>query len=270
MKCNTIIKKAGFYFFLLIFARTAGGQEHFEGPKMISIRGGTFYMGSGEGAFAANEKIHEVTLTSFAISESEVTQELYESVMTSNPSRLKGANLPVENVSWLDAVRFCNLLSQKAGLGAAYTIEGNTVVWNHNEKGYRLPTEAEWEYAARGGLLNPGPLERSPYSGGFEPDEYCWHRSNSGGRIQPVKTKLPNQLGLYDMSGNVWEWCWDWHNEYPDGPVSDPDGGENGRTRIIRGGAVVVNRSLLRVTFRVSYAPAYKADSLGFRIVQDS
>jgi formylglycine-generating enzyme required for sulfatase activity len=267
---NTVNRAAACFFLLLFALGTVPGQG-FEKPKMVNVRGGTFFMGSNEGSYALNEKVHQVTLTPFLISETEVTQALYESIMNVNPSRYKGADLPVENVSWFDAVQFCNALSLRAGLPVAYTIEGERVIWNREAKGFRLPSEAEWEYAARSGQQGVGsePLEQSPYSGGMDAEAYSWFRSNSGGKTQPVKTKQPNQLGLYDMSGNVWEWCWDLHNAYPDEAVSNPDGGEGGRTRIIRGGACVVNRNLLRVTFRVSYAAGYKAESLGFRIAQN-
>ncbi|MDR2766703.1 MAG: formylglycine-generating enzyme family protein [Treponema sp.] len=272
MKFDSTLKRASAFLFLLLFTLgTVPGREGFEGPKMISVRGGTFFMGSNEGSYAFNEKVHKVSLGSFLISETEVTQGLYESVMSANPSHYKGAELPVENVSWFDAVRFCNALSLRMGLPAAYTIEGEKITWNREAKGFRLPTESEWEYAARGGPQGAGSeaLEQSPYAGGTDAEAYCWYRSNSGGRTQQVKTKLPNQLGLYDMSGNVWEWCWDWHNAYPDEAASDPDGGEGGRTKIMRGGAWFVTRNLLRVTFRVSNPAAYRADSLGFRVAQN-
>ncbi|WP_443097622.1 formylglycine-generating enzyme family protein [Treponema succinifaciens] len=157
----------------------------------------------------------------FSILATEVTQELYESVMGENPSKFNGEkNLPVEQVSWYDAVYFCNKLSAKCGLTPVYAVAGETDVgkWgyaphkkekitgtvsqNENASGYRLPTMKEWQYAAKGG-------QNYNYSGSGNLDEVGWHRENSGSKTHPVAQKDPNGYGLYDMSGNVWEWCWD-------------------------------------------------------------
>jgi len=242
-------------------------------PAMISVKGGSFFMGSNEGAFRNNEKVHEVTVSTFLISETPVTQELYMAVMKENPSVFKGSANPVDSVSWFDAVLFCNALSIQVGLSPAYTIEETKISWNREAKGYRLPTEAEWEFAARGGLLGDrDPLEKAFFAGGSEENnaaDYCWFSLNSGRTTHPVKTKLPNQLGIYDMSGNVWEWCWDWHDDYPANPVPGYAGPDTGKRRIYRGGSYYNNASMQRVTFRISDDPALKASSRGFRIVQN-
>jgi formylglycine-generating enzyme required for sulfatase activity len=243
-------------------------------PTMITVKGGSFFMGSNEGAYRNNEKVHEVTVKTFLISETLVTQELYMAVMNENPSVFKGAANPVDSVSWFEAVAFCNALSIKVGLTPAYIIEETTVSWNRDARGYRLPTEAEWEFAARGGLFGDrGPLEKAFFSGGIDETsmaaDYCWFSQNSGRTTHPVKTKLPNQLGIYDMSGNVWEWCWDWHVEYPTDSVSGYAGPDTGRRRIYRGGSYYNNTNMQRVTFRISDDPALKANSRGFRIVQN-
>jgi formylglycine-generating enzyme required for sulfatase activity len=240
-------------------------------PKMIRINGGTFFMGSNEGAFRANERAHQVTVKPFLISESEVTQELYTAVMNQNPSYFKGTDLPVENISWFEAVLFCNTLSELNGLAPAYTIEGELVTWNRDSKGFRLPTEAEWEYAARGGQGGAGTeiLEKAGYSGGTVVGDIGWFSGNASRRSQPVKNKLPNELDIYDMSGNVWEWCWDWYDDYPSDPVYDPIGSPSGKNRVFRGGAWVTPVNQLRVTFRVGNPPATKAYSVGFRIAQN-
>jgi len=257
---------------MLLAALPAFSIEASLKPAMISVKGGTFFMGSNEGAFRNNEKVHEATVRPFFLSETQVTQELYTAVMNQNPSAFKGTNHPVDSVTWFEAVLFCNALSASFGLNPAYTIEGENVSWNREARGYRLPTETEWEFAARGGIYGfQGPLEKAFYAGGSEEnfaiEDYCWFSRNSSRTTHPVKSKLPNQLGLYDMSGNVWEWCWDWYDDYPTDPVNDYTGAASGRKRVYRGGSFFNNNvNMLRTTFRISELPSFKANSLGFRI----
>ncbi|MDR2313197.1 MAG: formylglycine-generating enzyme family protein [Spirochaetaceae bacterium] len=245
---------------------------------MISVQGGTFLMGSNEGSFRVSERVHEVRVCSFLLSETEVTQELYTAVMQENPSYFKGPALPVDSVSWLDTILFCNALSLRSGLPPAYTIEGETVTWNRDSMGYRLPTEAEWEYAARGGVkgaVGNRALEKASFAGDPQgdspgnPREYCWYAPNGASSTHPVKSKLPNQLGLYDMSGNVWEWCWDLFGDYPAEPVDNYAGSSAGRSRIYRGGSYLNQINQLRTTFRIWEAPALRARTMGFRIALD-
>jgi formylglycine-generating enzyme required for sulfatase activity len=239
-------------------------------PRMVAVAGGTFVMGSGEASFRQTERIHQVNLKSFFISETEVTQELYQAVINENPSLFKGNEYPVENVSWLDAVKFCNALSEQCGLVPVYTIEGDTVTWNREFGGFRLPTEAEWEYAARGGQSGfLGELGKAGYAGGLTAGDVAWYSANSGRRTQPVRKKLPNELGIYDMSGNVWEWCWDWYGDYASDPVYDPEGPPSGRNRVFRGGAFFNPVNQLRVSFRIGNPPSSKANSVGFRIARN-
>jgi formylglycine-generating enzyme required for sulfatase activity len=237
-------------------------------PYMVRAPGGAFWMGSMEGAYVANERAHQVSVKQFYISETEITQEIWTSVMGSNPSLFPGEDRPVDNVSWFDAVQFCNALSEWERLTPAYTIAGDRVSWDPEANGYRLPTEAEWEYAARGGASAAvsEPLTRVYYSGGENADEIGWYDKNSGRASKPVKGKAPNALGLYDMSGNVWEWVWDRYASYPSNPMAEPEGRV---TRVLRGGAWFTPVNLLRVTYRFWNAPGFKANTVGFRIARN-
>jgi len=181
--------------------------ERVVAPEMVRINGGTFMMGSpkNEAGRYDNEVQHSVTVGSFYMGKYEVTQKEYQAVMGTNPSGFKGDNLPVEQVSWYDAVNYCNRLSQREGLTPAYTVNGENVTWNQNANGYRLPTEAEWEYACRAGTTTPYSTGKSITSS----------QANYGdSKTTAVGSFTPNPWGLYDMHGNVWEWCWDWYDNY--------------------------------------------------------
>ena len=242
--------------------------------SMIIVEGGSYLRGSAEQPYAATERVHPATVSSFRIASTETTQELWRSVMGNNPSAFKGNSRPVENVSWLDAVRFCNALSEKEGLQKAYQIEGANVTWDRQADGYRLPTEAEWEYAARGGRLGASgaePLTKAPYAGGTDAAALGWFDRNSGKASQNVAGKAPNELGAFDMSGNVWEWCWDWYGEYPREAVVDPEGGPRGAgQKVLRGGAWFTPVNLLRVTYRYWSLPTFKVNSVGFRLARNA
>ena len=200
-----------------VISQTASNIKSVYKEALVSIEGGNFNMGSYDGG-DDTKPVHMVTLKSFSIGKYPVTQKEYEEVMGYNPSKFMGQNRPVDYVSWYDAIEYCNKLSEKEGLTPAYTIDksrqdyNNTnnddnmkwiVIWNRSANGYRLPTEAEWEYAAKGGKGSPGNFK---YSGSNNINEVAWHKHNSGGTSHDVGTKKPNNLGLYDMSGNVDEW----------------------------------------------------------------
>ncbi|HPY96684.1 MAG TPA: SUMF1/EgtB/PvdO family nonheme iron enzyme, partial [Candidatus Cloacimonadota bacterium] len=185
--------------------------------------------------FEGAKPAHPVQVSSFYISKYAVTQSEWKDIMGKNPSNNEGDNLPVESVSWNDAVYFCNQKSLREGLTPAYTINGDDVSCDWGVNGYRLPTEAEWEYAAKGGKKSKG----FKFAGSNNINEVAWYMGNSDELTHAVGAKSPNELGLYDMSGNVWEWCWDKYDEdyYKNSPKNNPMGAEKGDERVLRGGA---------------------------------
>lgn len=191
-----------------------------------------------------------VELAPYQLAALPITQARYAQVTGGRPSTVQGDQLPVENVSWLDAVRFCNALSRYEGLAPAYRLhgDGEGVEWARSADGYRLPTEAEWEYACRAGTTGPryGRL-----------DEIAWHRGNSQERMQRVGGRQPNAWGLYDMLGNVWEWCWDIY-----------DAEVYGAYRVIRGGGWFDERWSCRASVRRRSHPTFRIDDVGFRIAR--
>ena len=219
--------------------------------NMVKVEGGTFSMGAtSEQSSDADDyeyPVHSVTLSDYYIGETEVTQELWEAVMGSNPSRVKGDNQrPVGSVSWNDCQEFIEKLNQLTG------------------KKFRLPTEAEWEYAARGGEYSKDYVYK--YSGSNNADEVAWYDGNSG--THPVKTKKANELGLYDMSGNVWEWCNDWYNEnyYRNSPQTNPTGPSEGKYCVIRGGGWNYFDRYVRVSYRDNGTPGSRTFNGGLRL----
>ncbi len=217
---------------------------------MIFVEGGTFMMGSNAGG--NNEKpIHSVTLDSFYIGKYQVTQAQWKAIMGNNPSYCQSDDLPVEYVSWDDAQEFIKKINQKFfSLG-------------HKGK-YRLLTEAEWEYAARGGNKSKG----YEYSGSNDINEVAWHRDNSDRETHPVGQKKANELGVFDMSGNVWEWCEDWYDRdyYKNSHTKNPNGASNGSGRVRRGGSCYYDTYYCRVADRTGYPPTLSNYFNGFRI----
>jgi sulfatase modifying factor 1 len=248
-------------------------------PEMVLVEAGSFQMGSTNGD-ADEQPVHTVHITQpFYISKYAVTFEEYDlfcddTVGIPRPKDRgwgRGAH-PLSGVNWYDAVKYCNWLSEKEGLTPCYNVKGKLTECDFSANGYRLPTEAEWEYAARGGQKSQG----YEYVGGDNVDDVGWYEGNSGGQTHPVGQKQPNELGLYDMSGNMWEWCWDWYGQdyYASSPVSDPTGPSTGTgvyiadaDRARRGGSYREKAVYLRVAFRGADGATYRGDST-FRLVR--
>ncbi len=243
--------------FCIPFSVGAGQKKTYTnsiGMEFVKIKPGCFMMGRDANfEDGANDELprHKVCITkTFYLGKTEVTQAQWVAVMGSNPSKFKGRNNPVEMVSWEDVQRFIRLLNRKEG-------------GNH----YRLPTEAEWEYACRAGTTTAYFFGDDA---GMMP-QYAWYWDNSGERTHPVGLKRPNPWGLYDMHGNVWEWCRDWYdqNYYSNSPSTDPTGPSTGRFRVARGGGWVSFAGYLRSAIRYSDSPGVRGDGLGFRLLRE-
>ena len=277
---------------------------------MILVQGGTYDIGaatqnsvdpvaSGSGAVGGGPQTR--TVSDFYMSENQVTQAQFAAVMGANPSYFQGGDYepsrckPVEQVSWYGAITFCNKLSLLEGKTPVYSVAGitnwaslayssiptsshatwNAVTMNLSANGYRLPTEAEWEFAARGGNLSASPSLY--YSGSNKVDSVGWYSGNNGASgtanygAKPVGKKDPNALGLYDMSGNVYEWCWDWHEStYSSTPLIDYTGPTSGSFRMGRGGYWNSSATALCVSYRNTYNPELRGNYMGFRLVCSS
>lgn len=234
--------------------------------EMVRIAGGKFRMGEKEEVDATP---HEVLISPFLMDKYLVTQEQYQKVMGSNPSRWKGDQNPVEQVRWSDAVRFCNKRSELEGLKPCYDL--NTWQCAFDANGYRLPTEAEWEYACRAGTSTAYFFGDSP----AKLSEYAWFAKNSGGRPRPVGQKQPNPWGLFDICGNVWQWCNDFYkvDYYQGSPGQDPRGPTSGETKVLRGGGWRFTEETCRSAYRYNENPGYADvcfgyDIYGFRCVR--
>ena len=247
--------------------------------NMVRVEGGTFQMGSSNGE-SDERPVHAVTVRSFSMGKYPVTQKEWFEIMGTTVRQQRdmadrtwslygeGDNYPMYYVSWLEAVEYCNKRSQREGLTPAYSGSGNNITCNWNANGYRLPTEAEWEYAAKGGNRDSMVYE---YSGSNSAGAVAWYTDNSGGSTHPVGTKAPNSLGLYDMSGNVWEWCWDWYaNSYPSGAQTDPVGASSGSDRVVRGGSWFHSAQYVRSASRFYFTPSDRFFRLGFRLARNA
>lgn len=273
---------------LLTAIATASAWSQTKTDNLVLVDGGTFKNAKSTNYFGKG-----VTLSSFYIGKYEVTQKEWTDVMGSNPSKFAGDTMPVEMVTWYECVEYCNKRSLKEGLKPCYNIDktkkdpdnqndGDDIKWtvtvNPGANGYRLPTEAEWEYAAGGGQMS----KSYTYSGGNDIDKVAWYWQNAGDtkltgfwnwpaieknntKTRPVGGKKPNELGLYDMSGNVREWCWDWFGDLQ-ANVADPTGSSSGSLRVWRGGGWIGGDFCCELTFRAGYEQFNRGPDQGLRV----
>ena len=277
------MKNIFFLTVLICFSISTFAQTKVKSPKLkpvpidltrfALVEGGTYSMGSATGVEAHEKPEHQVAVRTLYFGKYEVTFDDYDrycdSVKLSKPTDMgwgRGKR-PVIIVSWFDAISYCNWLSKQHRLQPCYQINGIDVKRIDTANGYRLPTEAEWEYAARGGVNS----KKTIYAGAEKPDDVSWYNANSAQQTQPTATKSPNELGLYDMNGNVWEWVWDIYDGdyYQKSPVDNPTGPVNGPYRIMRGGAWYNNVNYITVSSRQYHTPDFKQNSVGFRIVRN-
>ncbi len=261
---------------IFIFTLSSVYSQSEVSVELVDVQGGTFTMGNNYSSKKDERPEHKVTLTSFKMGKYEVTFEEFDMFCTSSGAKKPTdaghgrGKKPVMNVSWESAVMYCNWLSGRDRLEQCYTIHrdslGTRVTCNFEANGYRLPTEAEWEYAAKGGDKS----KRYAYSGSFNPDEVAWYIRNSGGVPHKVGGKNANELGIHDMSGNVREWCWDYYskNYYENSPENDPKGMEKGSRRVVRGGAWNSRDDLLRLSARELMPQNEPSGRVGFRVVR--
>jgi formylglycine-generating enzyme required for sulfatase activity len=265
------------YSFTLIAAISAAAQSR--PGDFILVKGGTFTMGSSasEPERGQDETQHRVTVSDFYIAASSVTQREYRELMGNNPSEFKGENLPVENVTWFDAVRFCNARSAREGLTPAYAISGEAVTWNRAANGYRLPTEAEWEYACRAGTATPFNVGNNITDAQANFYNNYGYNNNSSGRVtggyrvrtSPVNSYAANSWGLFDMHGNAADWCWDWYGEYGTAAQTNPAGPAAGTLRVNRGGGWNDFPKHIRSAYRAATPPYNGSFNLGFRLARN-
>ena len=247
--------------------------------KLVCVEGGEFLMGEN-GEYDGEKPPHRVSVSSFFMAEVPVTQELYNGITGKNPSKFEGVNHPVESVSWYDAVAFCNQLNKLLALPKPYSGKDEETKCNFHCAAFRLPTEAEWEYAARGGNVEThgraslsGSPQQFEYAGSNNLNKVAWYGQNNGYETKPVGLKYPNRLGLYDMSGNVYEWCWDRYDRsyydqcHKNGLTPNPVGPENGPYRVLRGGSYRSIAGSSCVARRGHSAPGNLYDDLGLRLL---
>ena len=259
-------------------ASPAGSNDNF-----ALVNGGTFQMGSpaSEPERSSDEIQHSVTVGSFYMAKTEVTQQEYQAVMGNNPSETKGDNLPVTNITWYDAIQYCNKLSEAEGLTPCYTIAGTTVTWDKSANGYRLPTEAEWEYAARANTTTPfsfGDYVHNSDANCY--NAYGYNNDASGNwvngsdaylrRTVAVDQYAANAYGLYNMHGNAAEWVWDWYSTYDSQASTNPTGPESGNAKVVRGGGWNDHPKHIRSAYRGAHPADVSLYSIGVRPVRNA
>lgn len=255
--------------------------------NFVLIKGGTFQMGSPdtEAWRSDDETQHNVTVSDFYMSVYELTQKEYREITGENPSSFSGDDLPVENISWMDAIRYCNTRSEKENLTPVYTVDGGTVTWDRTADGYRLPTEAEWEYACRAGTATPFNTENSisaeeaNYYGHYpyEIEDNYFSQGNLSTKpgeyrqtTVAVNSFSPNKWGLYNMHGNVGEWVWDYYGDYSTKAQTDPTGAESGTLRVYRGGGWNDFAKNMRSAYRATMEQNKGSFNIGIRLVRNA
>jgi sulfatase modifying factor 1 len=272
MKKTTFLTYAFLISVFTFFSFTENNPINF----MVKVEGGTFKMGSKNSDNAADndeQKEHTVTVKEFEICKFEVTVWQWEQYVKANKLKMPPKpvwgwqdNYPINNITWNEVIDYCNWLSKKENLEPVYTQQGPNVSCDFTKNGYRLPTEAEWEYAAKGGKKS----KETRYSGSNNPNQIAWHKANSKASPHTIGTKLPNELGIYDMSGNVWEWCWDWYNKdyYTIEDNKNPKGPVMGERKSVRGGSWDSKLNYMRPANRISTLPSKTHEFYGFRVAR--
>lgn len=276
---------------VIVFFSGIGCSKVSSKIEMVLVPSGTFQLD--------DTTTNRAYVSSFYMSKTEITRKQFKKVMGYDPSDTNysiGQQYPVQKVNWYEALVFCNNLSMREDLTPVYTINGSTdparwgevptsrnstwdsVTVNWNAKGYRLPTDMEWMWAAMGAdKENPGKINTTGYIKKFAGDNgsnsienYAWYDNNSNDKTHPAGTKQPNELGLYDMSGNVYEWCWDRDSSYPTGPLTNYSGAASGDSRVYRGGSWYSIASFVTVAFRNYSSPCNQLSNVGFRVVRSN
>lgn len=251
--------------------------------NFVLVSGGTFQMGSpaSEPERSSDESQHNVTVSSFYMAKTEVSQQEYQTIMGNNPSETKGDNLPVTNITWYDAIEYCNRLSTSEGLTPCYTISGTSVTWNKAANGYRLPTEAEWEYAARANSATPFSFGDHVHNSDANCyNAYGYNNDASGNWVNgsdaylrktvAVDQYTANAYGLHNMHGNAAEWVWDWYGTYDAGGSSNPTGPESGNAKVVRGGGWNDHPKHIRSAYRGAHPADVSLYSIGVRPVRNA
>ncbi len=278
-----MLKRYSSLLFALLFVAPVSQAQVRSSVDLVLVKGGSFLMGSpsSEPERGLDEVQHRVRVSDFLMARNEVTQKEYRDLMGNNPSEFLGDDLPVENVTWFDAVRYCNTLSLRDRLTPAYAFRDDksgdfTVTWDRSADGYRLPTEAEWEYACRAG--STGPFNTGDTISDAEANCYNHYGyNNTSDRIvggyrrstTAVRSFRANGWGLFDMHGNVAEWCWDWYGEYGTAGRTDPAGADAGSFRVNRGGGWNDFPKHIRSAYRSPMAPDEGMYSIGIRVVRN-